>query len=599
LDEFLKYAMMANQLFEFTQGSNYDTANFSDSNLYYRKRKLTERARKLNIFNSVDKLMDKSHVGTVARRLGNITRAFGETLIKIESAPVRVVLETVMDELLNTRMSERQFLKAARKVEESFISYLIQTRQSLNTRVRDLMVEEKTAVALEVARIQKEAKKNPNSDLANNAFLNFIAPALGEKTTSTKTLNLAQKISDAYTSNMLTGALRELKSINAPLYGKIVRLAFLQSGISKNPISFSDLIPWEDYTRVVSPVLQNLENSIEFVNFAEVDAFYRNNWRDDSIVPRQKDKFIITEDIDENTGRQKIKTNRIIGKEAAWVEAIRKDIGFTKEDRFIPYKFHENSLAGKSRFLLVQRIKAEFKDNPKARDTMAKKKDFSFLEQVLVRRVDDAQGNPIRMKYGPNATFHYFIYMPINAWGDSLRAQEYYSAPRMSELDNGTSKVKSEIPNDVVRHYIESNNIEWLADSIVSTGTSSSAKPAGSEISMQPDNIKKIKNGTKTQTIRNEYMENGVYSMPDKSLIAMELVGKGRVQDIGGKPLIAINPDIYGYAENVMDADQFGRNEGFKDWADFVKNNKFSKEFVSGKAVRYIYNVTPVEPKCS
>ena len=56
LVEFLKYAKMAEHLFHVTQGSNFDTANFNDPFLIFKKFKQLEKAQK-SIISDVDKLL--------------------------------------------------------------------------------------------------------------------------------------------------------------------------------------------------------------------------------------------------------------------------------------------------------------------------------------------------------------------------------------------------------------------------------------------------------------------------------------------------------------------------------------------------------------
>ena len=53
LDEFLKYTMMANHMFQVRQGSNFDTATINDPYLITKKRVQLEKAQK-TIFSSVN-----------------------------------------------------------------------------------------------------------------------------------------------------------------------------------------------------------------------------------------------------------------------------------------------------------------------------------------------------------------------------------------------------------------------------------------------------------------------------------------------------------------------------------------------------------------
>lgn len=115
---------------------------------------------------------------------------------------------------------------------------------------------------------------------------------------------------------------------------------------------------------------------------------------------------------------------------------------------------------------------------------------------------------------------------------------------------------------------------------------------------MQPDNIEMIKSGRKTQTIRTQKFEDGIYTLPDGTKVELITLGQYTVQlnalntapSIVGKEIAGIK----GIGEMYIPLDEFAQAEGFKDWKDFVKNNKFSSGFISGGESRYVYSIKPV-----
>jgi hypothetical protein len=115
-----------------------------------------------------------------------------------------------------------------------------------------------------------------------------------------------------------------------------------------------------------------------------------------------------------------------------------------------------------------------------------------------------------------------------------------------------------------------------------------SSAPAGS-LTMQPDNIVKIKAGSKTITNRTEKLADGIYTLPDGSQVRLAYQGQAEVEYIGDSVIVTANDTRRTWA-----ADEFAKGEGFQDWADFQKNNKFSKNFVDGNQSRYIYEIKPV-----
>lgn len=102
---------------------------------------------------------------------------------------------------------------------------------------------------------------------------------------------------------------------------------------------------------------------------------------------------------------------------------------------------------------------------------------------------------------------------------------------------------------------------------------------------MQPDNIAQIKAGTKTITNRTGKFDDGIYKLPDGTLVEVKFKGMAKVYG----DLISFT-----YGE-MMDQDLYAKAEGFRNWLDFVMNNKFSKAFISGEEFRFVYSIKKVE----
>lgn len=124
----------------------------------------------------------------------------------------------------------------------------------------------------------------------------------------------------------------------------------------------------------------------------------------------------------------------------------------------------------------------------------------------------------------------------------------------------------------------------------ITQGVSNQSEKMGN-IKMQPDNVDKIKAGTKTITNRTTKLANGVYAIPDGTKIVMNLLGKGKyslqdkTDDTSG--IIEIGAPL----NEDWELDDFAKGEGFRDWNDFKTNNKFSDNFINGKQSRYVYSI--------
>ena len=189
--------------------------------------------------------------------------------------------------------------------------------------------------------------------------------------------------------------------------------------------------------------------------------------------------------------------------------------------------------------------------------------------------------------------------MAINGWGNSYRAKEFYS-PRTVD-NNGVSE-------QIIPASIFDNKLEKVELLINSLGNKASSQEVSDDVivnllekstitnasnnkilKMQPDNVVKILNKTKTITNRTEKekLEDGIYILPNGTSVEIKNLGLTTVQYIGDGILISSE------LGKVWTPDEYAKAEGFKNWEDFKTNNKFSANFINGTQSRYVYSVTP------
>lgn len=160
------------------------------------------------------------------------------------------------------------------------------------------------------------------------------------------------------------------------------------------------------------------------------------------------------------------------------------------------------------------------------------------------------------------------------------------------------SQTQSMKVNQLVRDEFQKNRVKISNRTKIVLKNNPSNKEVYDKIQMQPDNINKILSGEKTITNRTSFFKDGIYEMPDGNKIKIELLGEAKVSEVplrGGNNRIMKVVEI-GDFKGVTEewpGNEFAKAEGFKDWDDFEKNNKFSKEFISGKQKRYVFSVKP------
>jgi hypothetical protein len=445
LKEFIKYSKMASQLFDVVQGSNFDTATINDPYLVFKKRLQLEKARK-SIISSVDKLLGSSFKGVLKNAIFDVRDAFAEILIS-DKPNVRSVMEAVLTPYV--KLSDREFVKVSQKAVNDLFDWAVQTDRSINVNVANILLgsSTKASAAQEIINFRDSILGNrhkgisPKTDhpLFNNIILNSIKMEAGSKEGKADNLYIAGRDNKVYDQNLIIYGFEELKKYldgeGKDLYGKLVRLAVIQSGLANSPIAFTNLLPYKDFKELYNQTLSKLENMPNLADFQKLHVFEKNNWNNFNIIPFMRAKMKLGK---ASYGRpaQLYDPNQYFTpkqlKDAMNDGALPMVIGISPfgdgRSDFITYSW-EDSIP------YAERIKRK------------KTGDYSHIHKVLLQKVytKDDKGNPIPLvdvteKNGVVYTKH--IFKAINAWGDSFRAQEFYDHERASVLDNGYEKVE-------------------------------------------------------------------------------------------------------------------------------------------------------------
>jgi predicted NAD-dependent protein-ADP-ribosyltransferase YbiA (DUF1768 family) len=448
LAEYLKYSVMSNNLFRFGQGVNYDTANFSNPWLVEKKLFKTEEANLDNIFSSVKDVLDKTFMGVMQRAVVSSTQVISDSLFKFLNGTNKEYLRNSTRDLAKSFLSDVDFVRAARKLEQSFIGYLAQISGNITSRITELAIDPKTAVAIQLQKVKNQLLTSPNSTLANNLVLSKLIAEDIEEAIDARVVKLFDKSSDVFTQNALIESMLELKNNPATqeLYKNLVTLGFIQSGISTSPISFLDVVPLEDYKELILPAIdKGLLDKNLLKEFDKLGAFQRNNWRDQDIVPRIEEKFV-----DDMFSGEKIVINRFYNAN------LSKLVEKSKTDKFFAYTVFKDMPAAKSRYITV-RI-----GSGKA------------AKIALLRRVDLNENTPYETTDKKGRTYNVFTL--VNAWGNGIKGQEYYSYPTKSVYNNGTIQTSVELSNNEILDALEGN----IGSEVVSKPTSATGVPTTS-----------------------------------------------------------------------------------------------------------------------
>ena len=432
LQEFLKYAKMANQLYTVTQGTNWDTSRFNDPYLVFKKNEQFNKAKD-TIISSADNILENSFIGNQADRINDSRNALSNFLLS-DRGEVRTVLEKVLKPYIS--LPNRTFITVARKAVNDLFDWAVQTDQGLNLQIQKTLLSDK-GVASQVVTFIDEVKKDAKHPLYNNHVIDLlqVQPSrLGGETTPSN-VSLKNTDSKAYDQNNIIYAFRDLREAlkdETDLYDKIVTLAVLQSGLSSSPISFTSLIPYEDFARIYNKTLPKIENLSNLDDFYELGIFQRNNWNNDDIVPN-KELFVMFGEYGPfypslgfsgyNNLKNAMRANEI--------PQLVTGSDFNKEYQVFTWTNYSISRAERNR--------------------MRKQGDYSYRNKGLFKIVKDVDGDPIFTEDKKGR--RYPIYKAINAFGDSFRANEFYSEAKQSIIDNGMMKVDEVTDGQIVGVY--------------------------------------------------------------------------------------------------------------------------------------------------
>jgi hypothetical protein len=452
---------MSSQLFDVVQGSNVDTATINDPYLVFKKRLQLEKARK-SIISSVDNLLGSSFKGVLKDAIFDVRDAFAEILIS-DKTNVRAVMEEVLTPYV--KLSDRDFVKVSQKAVNDLFDWAVQTNRDINVNVANILLGTtgKNSAAQEIinfrdsilGNVNKGISPKPNHPLFNNIILNSIKMEAGTREGKANNLYLAGRDNKTYDQNLIIYGFEELKkglgSSNKDLYGKLVRLAVIQSGLTNSPIAFTNLLPYKDFKEVYNQTLSNLENLPNLADFQTLHVFERNNWNNFAILPfvranmklgkpNKYDGKVNLYDVDAHFTDANLKKAMTEG-------TLPKVIGISPygdgRNDFITYSWEDPIEYG-------ERVKRK------------KTGDTSHVHKVLMQKVytTDDNGNPIPLVQSTESggrVYTKHIFKAINAWGDSFRAQEFYDYERASVLDNDYEKI--ERVTDAQGKQIESGEV--------------------------------------------------------------------------------------------------------------------------------------------
>lgn len=286
--DFLKYKEQATMLSDAIRSINSDTAGLP-GNLegVHLKVDANKEVVKQDFVKGLDKIMNDTFIG-----------AFNQTDFAIKAysqfyATQDPRITTAMTKLAKFIGPFRGEDKArlATMITNDLINYVVQNYgyEDIAT-VHNRLFKGENSVAKRIAKI-KASPAAQDVRLADNLVIKELQPIINNEKTESKidNLRLYTKRFDAYTSDQLTEAFKELKESDPSLYKDIVDLGIIQSGLANSAITYVGIIPSEYYGDLFNKAFEKFRNEN---GIAEIEKFMmlfiKNNTKDGIIYRRNK-----------------------------------------------------------------------------------------------------------------------------------------------------------------------------------------------------------------------------------------------------------------------------------------------------------------------
>ena len=482
LIEFMKYAKMSEQLFHVTQGSNFDTTGFNDPYLVTRKLAQLNKAQqtlfasfdeKRKSIPAVDAILKNSFLGTLVTSITEYRDALA-TILTSDQKRVRKVLEKVLAPY--TDLSDRDFIKISQKAVADLFDFLVQTEggpAALNKSINKLLIKDQGILPKVTKFVEEMRNVEEGHPLYGNEVIRLIEILPSQNVGEDVVNNISVKGTDnkVFDQNNIIYGFRAIKKYLKEydngdyknLYKNLVKVAILQSGLSNSKISYSSVLPYEDFQDIYNNVIGRLGTISNLDSFYDLGVLQRNNWNNDDIVPSKKAAYLAN--VYNKFGSLGVYNPSMYFladniKIAVDKGVIPPVITQTVNDREAKYDYITYTWE-----IDIPGVPPGLQGEAKAK--MRKDGNYSFVKKGLFKKVYDDYGNPYMHTYTNKAgeVREYFVFKAINAWGDSFRANEFYAEERQSVIDNGFVKVNN-VEDNVIVSAFEGAGVKSLSEMV-------------------------------------------------------------------------------------------------------------------------------------
>jgi hypothetical protein len=393
-----------------------------------------------NFSDSVKDIFEQTFIGTIY----DIKRDFLKSIKPLyltEQDWARQALDPILNGIYNTIGKNKDLEKIARDIKKQFISYLLHTIPlklgdsnkpvTLSAYVNELILNPETNISKRIRKAQIAQKEDKISqNIFVKSLLGLIPGVINKKGAQLHNVQLLRKVTDKIDNDMMVADFFNLglNPMTQRLMADLIKTTLLQNGINSDPVTFSSLIPNEAYLDIIKQVDEYIkDNTMQTIVNGFKSSYYSNQWWNKTLVPESSKT---TSTIDELTGKRKSRKVR------SWVEG----------NDFLEFFIYSDSLPGpffreaRNPYLTwtttVKNIEGGEKYSSRAKEEMAKKGDYSFLETRLFKRLEvyNIKTKEMDIPLGVKGDRRYVLYYPVDKKGERFKLLEHSAIPTASQI---------------------------------------------------------------------------------------------------------------------------------------------------------------------
>lgn len=288
LDQFLEYQRQAVLFQEMVRASSPDTKGLGKNlNQLNDQIAIKEKVRKDEFIGNFDNLFKDSIISSFEDVI-NSSSLIMENYFLSELPDFK---ERLSELKTTAGLLSKDKEKIKNLVDTEFINYILTTtvgtKKKLGVHLEDNLdlFYGKNTLAKELLLIKRGIHPVIKNQLIENLIIKTLIPIVN-KDLKQDNIKFNNKKLLTHETNVLISSWNEIYIINPEFAEKLMKFSILQSGISTSAVTFTQLIPSSKYFQKVLPIIRDIKNNPDIINFNEfVDQFYRKNH---SILPSRR-----------------------------------------------------------------------------------------------------------------------------------------------------------------------------------------------------------------------------------------------------------------------------------------------------------------------